>query len=247
MAGLAAEGQVTDQQMNGVPAVSFVIPCRNDFAILVDCLDALASLDPRPQIVVADCSDDWMSVRELCQGHGALFVQVVKPCRGAQLDAGAAVADGDVFVFHHADSEFSQAHYDSLRKLFACDPMLGGGAFLKDLSAAYPNLVWLRLLHRIYTRHVGTMYGDQSVFVAREVYEELGGFGELPLMEDVSFSARLRDTVRVKVIGPPLRSSRRKFERDGVWRRKLENMFLIALFRLGVAPEKLAQMYYREG
>ena len=238
---------MTDQQMNGVPAVSFVIPCRNDFAILGDCLDTLAGLDPRPQIVVADCSDDWMSVRQLCQGHGALFVQVARPCRGTQLDAGAAVAGGDVLVFHHADSEFSQAHYDSLRKLFACDPMLGGGAFLKDLSAAYPNLVWLRPLHRIYTRHVGTMYGDQSVFVAREVYEELGGFGELPLMEDVRFSARLRDTVRVKVIGPPLRSSRRKFERDGVWRRKLENMFLIALFRLGVSPEKLAQMYYREG
>ena len=246
LAGLAAEGKVTDQQMNGVPAVSFVIPCRNDFAILGDCLDTLTGLDPRPRIVVADCSDDWMSVRDLCQRHSAQFVPVKKPCRGAQLDAGAAVAGGDVLVFHHADSEFSQAHYDALRDLFACDPMLGGGAFLKDLATAYPSLGWLRLLHRLYTCHIGTMYGDQSVFVARDVFEMMGGFGDLPLMEDVSFSARLRDAVRVKVIGPPLSSSRRKFDRDGVWRRKLGNMLLVTLYRLGVCPGKLARIYYGE-
>ena len=237
---------MTDRQMDGVPAVSFVIPCRNDSAILSACLDTLTGLDPRPGLVVADCSDDWMSVRDLCQEHGAQFVQVEKPCRGAQLDAGAAVAGGNVIVFHHADSEFSQAHYDALRDLFVRDPMLGGGAFLKDLAAAYPRLAWLRPLHRFFTRHIGTMYGDQSVFVAREVFEMMGGFGDLPLMEDVRFSARLRDAVRVKVIGPPLRSSRRKFDRDGVWRRKLGNMLLVTLYRLGVCPGKLARIYYRE-
>lgn len=233
--------------MNNAPAVSFVIPCRNDLGMLMNCLASLTVLDPRPRLVVADASDDWMAVRDLCERHGVQFVQVEKPCRGAQLDAGAAVAGGDVIVFHHADSAFSQAHYNALRDLFVREPMLGGGAFLKDLATAYPGLSWFRPLHRLYTCHVGTLYGDQSIFVAREVFEMMGGFGDLPLMEDVSFSARLRDTARVKVIGPPLRSSRRKFSRDGVWRRKIENMRLVALFRLGVSPEKLARLYYRGG
>ncbi len=233
--------------MNGAPSVSFVIPCCNDLRMLSDCLDSLTGLEPSPRIVVADASDDWIAVRELCERHGARFLQVERPCRGAQMDAGAAVAGGEVIVFHHADSEFSQAHYNALRDLFSRDPMLGGGAFLKDLSATFPRMGWLRPLHRVYTRHVGTMYGDQSIFVAREVFEMMGGFGELPLMEDVRFSARLRDAVRVKVIGPPLRSSRRKFARDGVWRRKLENMVLVSLFRLGVSPGKLARIYYRGG
>ncbi len=232
--------------MNGAPAVSFVIPCCNDLLMLSDCLGLLTGLDPSPRIVVADASDDWIAVRELCERHGARFLQVERPCRGAQLDAGAAITGGEVIVFHHADSEFSQAHYNALRDLFVRDPMLGGGAFLKDLCATYPRLGWLRPLHRVYTRHVGTMYGDQSIFVAREVFEMMGGFGDLPLMEDVRFSARLRDAVRVKVIDPPLRSSRRKFERDGEWRRKLENMLLVTLYRLGVCPEKLARIYYRE-
>jgi len=231
--------------MEGAPSVSFVIPCRNDAALLGDCLDLLTRLDPGPELVVADASDDSSSVRELCLRYNAQFVQVGRPCRGAQLDTGAAVAGGEVLVFHHADSEFSQAHYNSMRALFVRDPMLGGGAFFKDLAAAYPRLALFSPLHRLFTRHVGTMYGDQSVFVAREVFEMMGGFGDLPLMEDVSFSARLRDTVRVQVIGPPLRSSRRKFAHDGVWRRKLGNMWLIILFRLGVSPEKLAQVYYR--
>ncbi len=234
-------------QMNKAPAVSFVIPCRNDIDMLARCLGTLATLAPRPRIVVADASDDREKVRGTCERHGAQLVHVERPCRGAQLDAGAAVAGGDILVFHHADSEFSQAHYNSLLSLFARDPLLGGGAFLKDLAALYPGLGWLRPLHCLYTCHVGTMYGDQSVFVAREVFEQLGGFGELPLMEDVRFSARLRDAVRVRVIGPPLRSSRRKFDRDGVWRRKLENMLFVTLYRLGACPDKLARMYYREG
>ncbi|MFP6875054.1 MAG: glycosyltransferase [Verrucomicrobiales bacterium] len=233
--------------MEGAPSVSFVIPCRNDADLLGSCLDSLVRLDPAPQLVVADASDDKSPVRELCAHYNTQLVEVNAPCRGAQLDAGAALAGGELLVFHHADSEFSQAHYNSMRDLFVRDPMLGGGAFLKDLAAAYPQLVLFRPLHRLFTRHIGIMYGDQSVFVMREVFEMMGGFGDLPLMEDVSFSARLRDTVRVQVIGPPLRSSRRKFAHDGVWRRKLENMWLVALFRLGVSPEKLAQIYYRTG
>jgi glycosyltransferase involved in cell wall biosynthesis len=233
--------------MDGAPPVSFVIPCRNDTDLLGNCLDSLVRLDPRPELVVADASDDRSPVRELCAHYNAQLVEVTAPCRGGQLDAGAALAGGEVLIFHHADSEFSQAHYNSLRALFVRDPMLGGGAFLKDLAAAYPRLALLRPVHRLFTRHIGTMYGDQSVFVVREVFDMMGGFGDLPLMEDVSFSARLRDTARVQVIGPPLRSSRRKFAHDGVWRRKLENMRLVALFRLGVPPETLARIYYRTG
>ena len=94
--------------------------------------------------------------------------------------------------------------------------------------------------------HIGTLYGDQSVFVLRSVFFEIGGFEGLPLMEDVNFSSKLRDYGNVRVLTPKIRSSKRKFSRDGTLQRKLKNMWLIILYRLGVSPYKLAEMYYME-
>ena len=91
---------------------------------------------------------------------------------------------------------------------------------------------------------IGTLYGDQSVFVLRSIFFELGGFEGLPLMEDVNFSSKLRDYGNVRVLAPKIKSSKRKFSREGTLLRKLKNMWLIILYRLGVSPYKLAEMYY---
>jgi hypothetical protein len=206
----------------------------------------LSALVPLPELVVADASRERGAVRNACGEFGAVLVEVGEPGRGGQLDAGARVATGEVLVFQHADSEFGQAHYDSLLAAFRDDPLLGGGAFFKELRFSYPGLAIFSGVYRFYARYVGTLYGDQSVFVAREVYRAMGGIDPLPLMEDVAFSSRLRDAARVKVLDPPLRSSTRKFEAEGRWRRKLKNMWLVALFRLGVPPERLYRMYYGE-
>lgn len=229
-----------------VKPVSFVIPCRDDTGCLRDCLRALVALEPMPELVVADASRDRGAVRDVSAEFGAVLVEVGEPGRGGQLEAGARVATGEVIVFLHADSEFGQRHYDSLLGAFRGDNLLGGGAFFKELRFSYPSLAMFSGIYRLYARYVGTLYGDQGVFVAREVFEAMGGMGPLPLMEDVAFSSRLRDAARVRVLDPPLRSSARKFEAEGRWRRKLKNMWLVALFRLGVSPERLYRMYYGE-
>ena len=81
-------------------------------------------------------------------------------------------------------------------------------------------------IHKIFTMHIGTMYGDQSIFVLSSVFQELGGFRGMPLMEDVSFSSRLREYGPVKVIAPPLRSSNRKFLKEGHIKRKIRQVVL---------------------
>ena len=91
--------------INDAPAESFVIPCRNDAGMLMDCLKTLMVLEPPPQLVVAHASNDGEQVRRICDMHGAHFIHLKRSCCGAQLDAGAAVSGRDVLVFHHADSE----------------------------------------------------------------------------------------------------------------------------------------------
>ena len=84
--------------------------------------------------------------------------------------------------------------------------------------------------------HIGTLYGDQSIFVLRSVFFELGGFEGLPLMEDVRFSSKLRNYGNVNVSTPKIKSFKRKFSREGTLQRKLKNMWLIILYRIGVSP-----------
>ena len=96
-----------------------------------------------PQIVVSDASRDRISVRLLCDEFGIELVEFPKPSRGEQLDAGAAIAKGEILVFHHADTDFTQQHYNSLNNLFKNDMSVLGGAFLKDIVALYPSVKFL--------------------------------------------------------------------------------------------------------
>ncbi|MFT4549309.1 MAG: glycosyltransferase involved in cell wall biosynthesis [Verrucomicrobiales bacterium] len=226
-------------------SVSFVIPVWNDAARLAVALEWLEVLDPKPEVLVADASDDRVAVRQLVARFGAMYVEVEKPNRGGQLDAGARVASGDVLVFHHSDTFLSQAHYESLRGVMVGDPELVGGAFYKDIRAHHPKVGWSEPIVRLYSNYIGVLYGDQSVFVRRSHYEGMGGFRVIPLMEDVDFSKRLRRSGKVTLIDPPLRTSMRKFKAEGAVWRKVQNVTLVFLFRLGVSPDRLHRWYYR--
>ena len=224
--------------------VSFIIPCCDDFFFLRKCLSTLMALEPVPQIVVSDASKDRVSVRSLCDKFGVDLVELHKPSRGKQLDAGSEIAKGEILVFHHADTEFSQEHYYSLNTLFQNDSSALGGAFVKDIVGLYPHMKYFVWAHKLFTMHIGTMYGDQSIFVLRSVFQNLGGFRGMPLMEDVSFSSRLRECGTVHLIGPPIRSSYRKFIKEGRIKRKMKNVWLVFLYRIGLNPDRLAKMYY---
>jgi hypothetical protein len=98
---------------------------------------------------------------------------------------------------------------------------------------------------RWYSRYIGVLYGDQSVFVRRAHFESMGELREIPHMEDVDFSKRLRRSGKMTLIDPPIRTSMRKFKAEGTVWRKVQNVTLVTLFRLGVSPERLHRWYYR--
>lgn len=227
------------------PSVSIVLPCWNDAAALEVRLAGLATLEPSPQLIVADASDDREQIVAICAAFAAQLVEVEEAGRGAQLNAGAVVAEGEVIVFLHTDTEFSAAHYEALRQALVEDQELGAGCFYKDVAAAYPRGFYSVGVYRFYARHLGILYGDLCVFVRRALFEQMGGYDPLPLMEDVAFSSRLRDAAKVRWLDPPIVASARKFERDGFWRRKLSNIGLTWLFRLGVRADHLHRLYYR--
>lgn len=223
--------------------LTVIVPAWNDSAELTTRLPELVRLKELDEVIVVDASP-CLPTSEIAHGAGAVYLPAEAPNRGAQMNLGAASAHGDVFIFHHADSELTDLHLSAIRAALQ-NPAVTGGAFYRKFDQRHPYLLPLERLARLFTRYGGSFFGDQSIFVRREIFRALGGFGSLPLMEDLEFSRRLRRAGTVAVLDPPISSSGRRHLEYGAWRTTAENALLIVLYRCGFSPAQLHRWYYR--
>ena len=151
-------------------SVNVIIPCRYDYKYLSSILLDLSKFSPLPEIIVSDTSKDSGVVKEICKHYQIKLLQFEPPSRGQQLDKGAEKATSDILIFNHTDTNFSQNHYDSLVQSFNTDSTIIGGAFLKDIEELYPIFQLFSWFHKVYSMHIGTLYGDQSIFVMRSFF-----------------------------------------------------------------------------
>ena len=163
--------------------------------------------------------------------------------RAVQMNAGAAGATGRWLLFLHADSRPSAAWQAALRQLDP-DPRIVGGAFRFALESRDWRARVLEAGVRIRVRLLHLPYGDQGIFVRRDVFERMGGFADVPLMEDVELVRRLRRYGRLFFTALPVVTSARRWERDGWLRRSLANMTLASRYMLGASPSALARCYF---
>jgi rSAM/selenodomain-associated transferase 2 len=231
-------GDVPDSRIR----ISVVIPSWRDTENLSELLPTLAAQERVAETIVVDASGDGRA-EQIALASGATFISCSAPNRGEQMNLGAAASSGDVIVFQHCDTGLEESHLAAIQNALA-DPRILGGAFFRKFDGRHPRLMWLESIARFLTRHGGTLYGDQSIFVRRAVFEKLGGFAKIPLMEDVEFSRRLRGAGKIAVLGPPVASSARRHLRKGAWRTTIQNGSFIVLYNLGVSPHRLHRWYY---
>jgi glycosyltransferase involved in cell wall biosynthesis len=222
--------------------ISVVIPCRNDAVALASALARLANF--AGEVVVADASDDDRSAA-VTQAAGRVYLACAVRGRGPQMNAGAARATGEVLCFSHADSELTVAHLEAVATYLQGDARRAAGAFFKDTRHHYPAWAWADGLVRWWMRHWGLVYGDQSVFLRAAHFAALGGFADVPIMEDVVMSPHLRRSPGFALLDPPLRTSMRRFLKRGRWWTRWQNIGLVWLFWCGVSPQRIYGWYYR--
>jgi rSAM/selenodomain-associated transferase 2 len=224
--------------------LSVIVPAWNDHANLAQLLPGLVRLNVFHEVIVADASPN-STTAETARLAGVIYLRSPQPNRGAQMNLAAEKATGEILIFHHADSILTTAHVAALEQALR-DPEIIGGAFYRKFDGRHPRLRWLEALGRFLSRHGGSLFGDQSLFVRREIFRALGGFASIPLMEDMEFSRRLRRFGQIAVLDPPLESSNRRHLVRGSWRTSIQNGIFIVLYKCGFSPVQLHRWYYRD-
>lgn len=217
--------------------VAVVIPTLDEEATLARALAALA--DESVQLIVSDGGSSDRTV-EVAHGCGAEVV-VGGPGRGPQLNRGAAAAAGDVLLFVHADTVLPSGAPSLVRAAIASGAV--GGGFLTRWPSPRPLLRLGGRLTNVRTRLTRCPLGDQAQFCRADVFREMGGFRDWPILEDLDFARRLKRRGRIALLEPPVTSSVRRYEVDGVVRTVVNNWVIWVLYFLGVPPRRLARLY----
>ncbi len=219
--------------------LTIVVPVLNEAAIIVAALRALAPLRARgAEIIVADggSRDD---TGRLAAPLADRIITVPRG-RGAPMNAGAALGTGDAFLFLHADTTLPE---NADRLIETALARSAWGRFDLRIAGRHPLLAIVARMINWRSRLTGIATGDQAIFVTRAAFQAVGGFPELPLMEDIAISRRLKRLCRPFCIGTPVVTSGRRWETNGVTSTILLMWRLRLAYYLGVEPALLAQRY----
>ncbi len=219
----------------GAPRISVVVPVLDEARRIEGALDAVLALAGRKEVIVVDGGSRDDTAR-LARSRPVRVVEAERG-RARQMNAGAAVAAGDVLVFLHADTTLPG---DALARIEAtlADPAVVAGAFRTWTVADTAAVPWFApLLHLadLRSRYTSLPYGDQAVFVRAGAFRQIGGFPDQPLMEDLELARRLSRLGRIVTVPARVRVSGRRFVARPVFYTVAVNVFP-TLYRLGVPP-----------
>ena len=227
--------------MTAQPSLSIILPVLNEAATIVAALEAVTPLRTRGnEIIVVDggSADDTAALaRPLAD-----FVITSARGRAVQMNAGAALARGDVLLFLHADTRLpDDADQRVLEGLSRSNR--AWGRFDVTIDGAHPLLPVVAAAMNIRSRLTGIATGDQAMFVTREAFDSVGGFPEIALMEDITLARSLKRVSRPLCLSSRVTTSGRRWEERGVLRTILLMWRLRLAYFLGAKPDELARRY----
>ncbi|QSJ14386.1 TIGR04283 family arsenosugar biosynthesis glycosyltransferase [Nostoc sp. UHCC 0702] len=226
----------------GAAKISIIIPTLNEAGNIKE---AIATTQPSTniEIIVVDggSQDDTVEIAK------SLGVKVISssPGRASQMNASVVAASGEILLFLHADTRLP-TDFDVMVRTALQKPGTVAGAFALRIDAPLLSLRWVEWGVNLRSHFWQMPYGDQAIFLTKEVFQQIGKFPELPIMEDFELMRRLKRTGKIGIIPVPVVTSARRWLQKGVLQTTLLNQIVIIAYLLGASPEQI-RSWYRQG
>jgi uncharacterized protein len=242
LAPLSVPDSINDLELD----LSIIIPVLYEAERIQNCLANLSRLagDLNLEAIVVDGDPQASTLSHLPSPYPHVLKGIQSPKgRGTQMNAGAQIAKGQILLFLHADTDLPDRALQLI--IHTCkQSSYAGGAF--DLAIASPR--WsLKLIGKVASwrsRLTRIPYGDQAIFIRKDVFEQVQGYPDIPLMEDVALMQRLKQQGHpIQILSNTVKVSARRWEKEGILPCTLRNWSLILLYFLGITAETLARWY----
>ncbi len=219
--------------------ISIIVPTLNEARFLNETLIKIQLLSPH-ELIISDggSNDGTLKI-------AAKFTQhIIKgPAgRALQMNAGAQVATGDLLLFLHADSHIKPNSYQKMLDTMK-NPKVIGGAFSLLIESSKWALQIINQFANLRSKYLGRAYGDQAFFVKKHIFQQMKGYTEFPICEDLDFYKRLKVFGSVVLLKEVVLTSPRRWVNDGIWLTTIKNIFIATLFELGFPPRILTKWY----
>jgi rSAM/selenodomain-associated transferase 2 len=222
--------------------ISVIIPALNESATICRSLSRLKDVASLEIIVVDGGSRD--NTAALAGTFGAKVVKTA-PGKAVQMNAGAAAATGGILVFLHADSVLpGDFNYQIVSALNQKD--VAAGAFRLGIDSTRAGIQIIESMTNWRSRYLQLPYGDQALFMRKALFEEIGGFPEIPIMEDFILVRRLKRRGKIAIVAEPVITSARRWQHLGIFKTWLINQLIVMAYYLGISPDRLSRWYRRE-
>jgi len=221
--------------------ISVIIPAINEADNIANTIESIGPGGKKEVIVVdGGSNDDTVGIAQ------SLGVRVINssPLRARQMNQGAAEATGDVLLFLHADTRLPEKFEEFVLNSFK-QPGTVAGAFELGIDSNIPAFRLIERLANWRSRCLKTPYGDQAIFILSRVFYQVGGFLDIPIMEDFELIRRLRKQGEIATLPVPVSTSPRRWQNLGILKTTLINQLVIATYFMGVAPEVIVRWYRR--
>ena len=232
------------------PKISIIIPVLNEAATIQETLTRLQDV-PAVEVIVVDggSRDDTVALAKQCFQRFApsseFRVMSAASGRASQMNAGAAIATGDILLFLHADTHLPP-EFDTLVRQTQQNPSTVAGALELRINADLTGVGMIEKMVNVRSRFFSMPYGDQAIFLKATTFHDIGGFPDLPIMEDFELMRRLRRQGKILIVPASVLTSGRRWQTLGVVKTTLINQLMIAGYFLGISPTQLIR-WYRQG
>ncbi|MEM9275898.1 MAG: TIGR04283 family arsenosugar biosynthesis glycosyltransferase [Cyanobacteria bacterium P01_F01_bin.143] len=223
--------------------ISIIIPVLNEAKNIRNTLVFLQERigDSGTEIIVVDGGSKDQTVA-IAQSLDVIVIESVKPGRANQMNAGAAIATGDILLFLHADTKLPHDYAGLIINTLA-KPKVIAGAFELAIDSQQKSLRFIEAMVKMRSHWFSLPYGDQALFMKRSTFENAGGFPDLTIMEDFALVQQLKRQGKIAIAPAVVITSSRRWERLGVGKTTIINQLMILGYYLGVSPDKLKKFY----